>query len=349
MRSGWPPLYFYLPQYLWPDPLPTHADLPWPGFGLGIYAWVLQTYLRLTAAGLPCQLVPTLPEEGIVFAHGNVLNALETVPKPHPKRLIVSFKADLLPSAMAQIQVVQNPQEANAQRRCYWLPHWPQPGLIPRHPERGDQMQNVAFFGHANNLAKELTSPSWQVALADLGLRWWPRLSHHRWSQQAGLPSNWHDYREVDVVIAVRSFRDRDAYRTRTYRNKPATKLYNAWLAGVPAVLGGESAYRAERQSNLDFLKVSSLENALAALRRLQHQRGLYQAIVANGLKRGEAINPEAIATCWLNFVETSVIPAYDRWSSQPRWARTWEMGQRRLTATQARVERKVRSHLFPA
>ncbi|HEY9761058.1 MAG TPA: hypothetical protein V6D07_00965, partial [Trichocoleus sp.] len=240
--------------------MPAHADLPWPGFGLGIYAWTLQTYLRLTAAGLPCQLVPVLPEEGVVFVHGNALQT-ERVFQPSPKRLIVSFKADVLPGATAQIQIVQNPQEADARTHCYWLPHWPQPGLQPRHPQRGNQLQNVAFFGHVNNLADELASLDWKAALADLGLCWGPRLSGHHWSQQVDLPSNWHDYQEVDVIVAVRSFQAREIQRTRNYGNKPATKLYNAWLAGVPAILGSESAYRAERQSDLDFLEVNSLDD----------------------------------------------------------------------------------------
>ncbi|HEY9764286.1 MAG TPA: hypothetical protein V6D07_17285, partial [Trichocoleus sp.] len=327
---------------------PAHADLPWPGFGLGIYAWTLQTYLRLTAAGLPCQLVPGLPEEGVVFVHSNVLQA-ERVFQPSPKRLIVSFKADVLPGATAQIQVVQNPQEADARTHCYWLPHWPQPGLQPRHPQRGNQLQNVAFFGHINNLADELASLDWKAALADLGLCWWPRLSGHHWSQQVDLPSNWHDYQEVDVIVAVRSFQVTDIRRTRNYGNKPATKLYNAWLAGVPAILGSESAYRAERQSDLDFLEVNSLDDVLVALRRLQNEQGLYKAMVTNGLERAKAVSPEAIATRWLTFIETVVMPAYDCWRTQSQWQRTWQVGQQQLTATRARIERKVRSHLFPA
>jgi hypothetical protein len=42
-----PKIYFYLPQpYLSPD-IPTNPQENWSGFGIGIYAWTLQTYLHL--------------------------------------------------------------------------------------------------------------------------------------------------------------------------------------------------------------------------------------------------------------------------------------------------------------
>ena len=44
---------------------------------------------------------------------------------------------------------------------------------------------------------------------------------------------------------------------SRRWYLKPPSKLFNSWLAGVPAVLGHESAYRAERRSDLDYIEVS--------------------------------------------------------------------------------------------
>ncbi|MBD2260343.1 glycosyltransferase family 1 protein [Pseudanabaena sp. FACHB-2040] len=347
MGAAYPPLSFYLPKALWPETLPTDANTPWPGFGLGVYAWTIQTYLRLKAAGLPCALVSTMPQAGIVFAHCNVLRGSQVGFKTGFKRLLVCLRAELLPVPYAQLQVVQNPQQANATGHCYWIPHWPQPGLIPRDRQRGHCIENVAFLGHANNLATELTTPAWRRALGDLGLAWQPKVSTHTWHQGVGLPPDWHDYRQIDAVVAVRSFRARDVHRTQNYRNKPATKLYNAWLAGVPAILGEESAYWAERRGELDFLAVSSPSEILAALGRLQQDAGLYRAMVENGLQRAETVRPEAIVQRWLTFIEQVAVPAYERWDCCSSWGKAKVLGQGLGAASWARVEQKVRSQIF--
>jgi hypothetical protein len=73
------------------------------------------------------------------------------------------------------------------------MPQWPQPGLLPRDPNRGDRFEIAAFFGYEHNLASELRNPLWTAQLRDLGLSWHSVPRHE-----------WHDYRHVDVVIAVR-------------------------------------------------------------------------------------------------------------------------------------------------
>jgi hypothetical protein len=47
----------------------------------------------------------------------------------------------------------------------------------------------------------------------------------------------WHDYSTDDLVLAVRDLTEKDALV------KPASKLVNAWIAGVPALLGPEPAF----------------------------------------------------------------------------------------------------------
>lgn len=64
----------------------------------------------------------------------------------------------------------------------------------------------------------------------------------------------WHDYQHVDAVLAIRDC------PPVVLATKPASKLINAWKAGVPALLGPEPAYRELRTSPLDFLEAASAE-----------------------------------------------------------------------------------------
>ena len=135
MSNKLPPIYFYIPQSDWPkDEMPESADTYWEGFARGIYCWVLQTYLRLKADDFPCELIGTMPTEGIVFTHRDSLP--DKLKKPGSKLLIVCLQAERQPHPYAQLQVVQNPQQLHIQSKCFWqsyfIPHWRQPGLIPR-------------------------------------------------------------------------------------------------------------------------------------------------------------------------------------------------------------------------
>ena len=84
------------------------------------------------------------------------------------------------------------------------------------------------------------------------------------------------------------------------YIHKPASKLINAWLAGVPALLGPEYAFRELRRSSLDYFEVSSLEDAIAAVKALSTDPQLYRAMVANGLERAKDFETDRIVELWV-------------------------------------------------
>jgi hypothetical protein len=77
--------------------------------------------------------------------------------------------------------------------------------------------------------------------------------------------NEWHDYSDTDVVLAIREL-DRD----NLWQGKPASKLYNAWHAGVPAILGYVSAFRSERETKLDYLQATSVREVILALKKLK-------------------------------------------------------------------------------
>jgi hypothetical protein len=295
-----PPIYFYLPQKDWLDDMPEQPDVYWEQFGKGIYCWTLQTYLYLKADGFPCNLVGTIPDEGIVIAHRD---SFPYELRPTPKVLMVCIKPDRNPHPYAQLQVVQNSQDAKKLKNSYYISLWRQPGLIPRHPERGDRFENIGYFGISFNLAPELKAASWSKPLEELGLNW------------EIIPKNrWHDYSNVDAVVAVRNFQKQD------YTKKPATKLYNAWHAGVPAILGKESAFQSERKSEFDYFEVSSVEDVINILKYLKDNPQLRQKVSKNGKYRSQETGPQYTVKQWWNFFIDIAIPKYQEWSSASLW-----------------------------
>lgn len=308
MLDKLPPIYFYIPESDWPEgEMPESADTYWQGFGRGIYCWVLQTYLHLKADNFPCELIGKMPAEGIVLAHRDSLP--DSLNKPGPKLLIICLQAERDPHPYTQLQVVQNPRLLHIQSKLLWqnyfIPLWRQPGLIPRDAARGDRFENIAYFGHERNLAPELKEPSWHKQLEELGLRF-----------EIVDRLRWNDFRNVDATLAVRTFDDKD------YTSKPATKLYNSWHAGVPAILGCETSFQSERQSELDYIEIKSLNDALAALKRLRDDKTFRNAMVENGWRRAEKTKPEQLVKQWRSLITDVAVPAYERWCNSSNWSR---------------------------
>jgi glycosyl transferase family 1 len=299
------PIYFYIPHSeVYHGDLPT-TETYWLWLSSqkpqawGKFNWTLQTYLYLNRQGFQCELTRRLPSEGIVIAHRDFFTRDL---QPGPRLLMVCLLADRTPHPYAQFHVIQNRLQSSIFRPkklwpTYYIPHWPQPGLIPRNPGRGDRFETAAFFGHADNIAGELREPAWNARLRDLGLSWW--LVPQR---------NWHDYSAVDVVVAIRSFKKQE------YLYKPPSKLFNAWHAGVPAILGRESAYRAARRSDLDYLEASSVEGAVAALKQLRDERDLRRAMAENGRRRAKDVHAARFTKRWQSLFANELVAKYTEW-----------------------------------
>ncbi len=342
-----PSLSFFIPPSLWPDQLPSSPNQNWAGYSLGHYAWTVQTYMWLKAAGVACELTSELPAEGIVFCHSNALRTVKIAPAV--KRLLICMKAEAPLCATASMHIVQNPSEASAAADRYYIPHWPQPQLIPRNADRGDRFETVAFFGHENSLADELQSRAWQIALAERGLRGRMVANGSQWNHSSNLDTRWNDYSDVDAIIAVRSFSRWQRWLTNGFTSKPATKLYNAWLGGTIAVLGIESAYRQTGQPGQDYVEVKSFSELLDSLDRLKADVAWRRSLIAQGSARSQHYTPEKILRKWEVFLEVIAVPAYAEWCEYSPQQR-----QQVLIATQSasyldRAIRKGRGFLFEA
>jgi glycosyltransferase involved in cell wall biosynthesis len=214
----------------------------------------------------------------------------------------VAVRGDLRGSlAGADFEIVQNGASADGRRRFH-VPHWPQPGLVPRDSERGDRLERIAFKGYAANLHPDFRSAEWTGFLAGLGIEWVTDAVDFAGAATDRAALAWPDFRTIDAVVAVRPPRIDVA-------GKPAAKLANAWLAGVPALLGPEPAYRELRRDPLDYFEVRSLAEARAAVERLRAEPGLYRAMVDNGRRRAAEVSVAAVTAAWRKLLERTLPP----------------------------------------
>ena len=271
-----------------------HPELQYTIF----YNWIYQTWYFLTQAGIPCQLSKELPNEGIVVTLGQTLPASFQQKILSRKIFLVDVVADNKPCAAGSLHLIQNGTDAAQTADSVYMPHWPQPHLIPRHPHRKNRFENICFFGHLKNLAPEFQSPAWQERLQkELGL-----------SFKAKEIQEWHDYSNVDCILAIHDF------SAALHLDKPGTKLYNAWLAGIPFIGGSDTAYAADGRPGKDYLVAASLEEVFQHLCHLKEDESFRLSLVKEGKKSVAGFNQQATLECWKKLVlETIPILAIRR------------------------------------
>lgn len=283
-------------------------------FRPGELSWVAQTYLRLRAAGYPVALSSTPPESGLVVFHAKHKHALARAANGRNGLIFVAIRADNSSPLLADFEVLQSGRFADDRNR-FWIPFWPQPGLLARDPARGTSLRCVAYMGRIENLHPEFRGEQWRRAVAEMGLEWvlrevrFQRGSSSRSGGSRRSPArfdgperiDWENYRTLDAVIAVRPHEPHLAFA------KPASKLINAWRAGVPALVGPEFACREVRRSPDDFLEVAGASEALTALRRLRDDPELYSRIVAAGRERAPDFSFAALTDRWAELLFVTV------------------------------------------
>jgi hypothetical protein len=267
--------------------------------------WVLRTYLILKRKKLNVSISPRLIPGQICVVASHTFGI-----RDHGvDHFVVGCRADFARPVMCDMAIVQNMANVESEREIF-IPHWPQPGLLPRLRDRRARVENMAFKGRSWNLYHEFRSPEFLAELAGLGVQF------ETHDERGSSGADWSDYRQCDLILAVRDLTDQDA------RVKPASKLVNAWIAGVPALLGPEPAFRDLRQSALDYVEVKTPRQVLDAIRRFKSQPEYYDQMVANGLRRAEEISEDVIARQWIDALAGPVAKQYDRWLKSHRLAR---------------------------
>lgn len=283
----------------------------WREYVRGERAWVLQTYLRLSRRGYPATLADRLPEQGLVVFHAKQKKAVARLYRRRPGLFLLAVRADNRAPTIADLEVVQNGCYHDGRHR-FWVPFWPQAGLVPRDEERGSTIRQAAFKGFAANLHSELQTAEWAEFLRAEGIGWEEDMVPFAGSRTEDARLAWNDYSQVDLIVA---WRPSDP---KLYTSKPATKLYNAWQAGVPALLGPEYAYRELRRTPFDYLEICSLDDAKAAVRRLKADPDLYRVMVANGRKRAQEFSFDALTERWAELLYDTLPPLLPAVERQP-------------------------------
>lgn len=282
-----------------PDRVVTHEDMT-----------IVQTYVNLKRAGLGVRLVQDPRPDAL-----NVVSSLDlTIRDRTASAFVVAFRGDWARPELADLTLTMNGSVATRPTE-YAMPHWIQTGLLPRDPARGDRLERLAFKGDMVNLDPRFATDSFHSAMRDLGVEFFAQpydLTLRR--------SGWHDYTDVDAVLAIRDIAP-DELAT-----KPASKLVNAWAAGVPALLGDEPAYVELRRDPLDYLTIHSPDDAIEAVRKLREAPDLYRSMVANGTERAAEYTNQRIAERWHAFLAGPAMVAYEHWLETDRRHReaTW-------------------------
>lgn len=246
--------------------------------------WIILTWARLCA--VDCPFDPVLScrsvDNAVCVFHWDDATPAQGV----HRCFAVVAQADRPRPALSDMTVMQNGLMGETGLRRT-MPHWPQPGLIPRDPVRGDRLETIAYFGSDQYEPQFVKTGAFQDALRQRGVRFVNRFQ-----------GEWHDYQHVDAVLAIRDC------PPVVLATKPASKLINAWKAGVPALLGPEPAYRELRTSSLDFLEAASAEAVLDSIDRLQQESGLYRRMTEHGAKRAQAFDVNMLTQKWISLLE---------------------------------------------
>lgn len=259
--------------------------------------WIIKTYLELLNRGNDVSLSDHFVRGKICVAHRDHVVGVREAARSY----VVSIKADRGITYTCENQIVQSPSSLT-QRGDYYIPFWPQSNMIPRDKNRSSTIVNMAFMGEERNLAVRFRDKEFQNVLLKLGV-------HFRLAGR----SNWHDYHDIDLILAIR---DGAEYYL---ASKPASKLVNAWIAGVPAIVGSEPAYGALRRSELDYFKAETQENVLSIVKMLKGSPDLYNDMVRNGLARSTEFSFDNICSQWEQVLFHEIVPSYHKWQKKQK------------------------------
>lgn len=308
------------------------------GITFGVFAWIIQTYIQLKKRGLDVRLVRDFVPGKICIITTDHLS----IKTYGFGSFVIACQQDRGRPEICEHRIVQNKLNIVDTHTDHYIPHWPQPNIVPRHESRGDRITTLSYKGVFINLAPAFRSPEFIQALDKLQIKFDADINDNLRGKQAW--DRWRDYADADGVLAVRAA---DQY---VLSIKPPTKLINAWLAGSIPILGVEPAYRQLRQSELDYFEVESPQDTIAVLEKLRNEPGLFRAVLANGQKRSKEYGAGSTAKAWRDLLAGPISDAYQRWRKESifakvtkrpiQYARKYQLHKRYIQEHREQVQR---------
>ncbi|WP_162301903.1 glycosyltransferase [Croceibacterium ferulae] len=260
----------------------------------GDTCWAVATYYHLRERGYTGISLSLAPRRDCI----NVLHS-EQLRKigADPRRFDICIQADFAHRPAAQFHILQNARYEGENRATIWL--YPQIGILPRTAPAG-RLTRIGYLGHVNN-SSVWSGERWQAFLQPLGVEF-----------VTAPPRLWHDFSDLDAVIAIRDFGKRPHY------SKPPSKLINAWIAGVPFIGGSDSAYRQIGTPGEDFLLATSPQEVRDALDRLRRDPALVSRLVQNGRQRMADFTVDRLIEKWVATLEGPAEARFLQWQHRP-------------------------------
>ena len=257
-------------------------------FASGLGHNFLELFVRLRKLGHPVSIGPNVPPETrviVVFPGREIWNfrhhwSLGWAVRRHECLILRSDLHMRYGRIVANaLHIVANARIVDEERRIRvaYLPPLPQRGLRPRREHSPDMNLVLVYKGNPTNVPEYLKQQSFLSSLTALGVELVldaPMLTD-------GSDQSWHDFSQADLVLLDR------ANRTLTHtRNKPPTKLLNAWYAdGIP-LYAAEPAYLCLADPGLDSLPFDGPQELLALLGRLNDEPELLDRLRAGVRQR---------------------------------------------------------------
>ena len=259
--------------------------------------WIIQTFLilkpHLIARGFDVRVSERFIPGEICICHRDDLNKLSGA----WNSFVVCARADRPAPLVANVVVLQNELEVNRSSNAFFIPHWPQPGLIPRNRSRGPLVESAAYFGHDWSIPEWLKSGG-QLSQA-LGAS---RISYHLQNKV------WNDYENVDIALAFRDEADV------VLEQKPATKVTNAWLAGAIPIVYPEPEYARVVRHGINGFLAHSFHETVDWIKLLARSPEYVTTIQRAASDAAVAFSRDYIIDRWVGLLTQEVKPSYQVW-----------------------------------
>jgi hypothetical protein len=146
----------------------------------------------------------------------------------------------------------------------------------------------MVYKSFPENLPEEMAAPTWSDRLRAIGVSWAPDI------RDAVTGANsWHDFSDADVALCVRGGSGLGLLR------KPATKLINAWSAGVIPLVGREPSYVELVRHREDAMIVESVDDVVRTLEELRSDPELVRRLRRGVATRGAQFSGPAVLDSW--------------------------------------------------